>query len=215
MLFVIIKTACFVLVVITRCAANAHFAAKDFVFLNVSINFAAYMQNVDKHIYSQQVLDFVRVSTEYCKFLEQCAGMETTEFCRVMRGVLPMLYLKVTLIGQVPEAAGWNGKHVTEEDYNYIRSAVASGLGRHDDFLDVFVEDFKYSEQPVLCTISENLADVYQQLRELVEAYREGFEYAMEVALYETLDEFKIQWGQKLLNALRALHDISVSGVTE
>lgn len=215
MLFVTLRTVCFVLVAVTRYAAYAHFAAKDFVFLNISINFAAYMQNVDKLIYSQQVLDFVRVGTEYCKFLEQCADMETTEFCRVMRGVLPMLYLKVTLIGQVPETAGWNEKHVTEDDYNYIRSAVASVLGSHDDFLDVFVEDFKYSEQPVLCTISENLADVYQQLRELVEAYREGFEDAMEVALYETVDEFKIQWGQKLLNALRVLHDISVSGVTE
>ena len=125
-----------------------------------------------------------------------------------MRGLLPMIYLKATLLEEVPETAGWNEKRVTEEDYNYIRSQVAAILGSNDDFLDVFVEDFKYSEHPVLCTISENLADIYQQLRELVEAFREGYEDAMEVALFETIDEFHIQWGQKLLNALRALHDI-------
>ena len=31
----------------------------------------------------------------------------------------------------------------------------------------------------------------------------------MQVALFETIDEFKMQWGQKLLNALRAIHDVS------
>lgn len=166
------------------------------------------MQNEEKFLYSQPVLDFVTVSTEYCKYVEQCSQTETNDFCRVMRGLLPMIYLKATLLEEVPETAGWNEKRVTEEDYNYIRSQVAAILGSNDDFLDVFVEDFKYSEHPVLCTISENLADIYQQLRELVEAFREGYEDAMEVALFETIDEFHIQWGQKLLNALRALHDI-------
>ena len=84
-------------------------------------------------------------------------------------------------------------------------------MGEKDDFLDVFVEDFRYSEHPVLCTVSENLADVYQQLRELVEAFREGYEESMQVALYDVMDEFKMQWGQKLLNALRAIHDVSVN----
>lgn len=166
------------------------------------------MQNEEKFLYSQPVLDFVTVATEYCKYVEQCSQTGTNDFCRVMRGLLPMIYLKATLLEEVPETAGWNEKRVTEEDYNYIRSQVAAILGSNDDFLDVFVEDFKYSEHPVLCTISENLADIYQQLRELVEAFREGYEDAMEVALFETIDEFHIQWGQKLLNALRALHDI-------
>ena len=164
--------------------------------------------NNDNYLYSQPVIDFVTVCTEYCKYLEQCEGTEMADFTRVMRGLLPMIYLKVTLLGDVPEQMGWNEHKVTEDDYNFVRNAIASILGEKDDFLDVFVEDFKYSEQPVLCTISENLADIYQQLRELVEAFREGYEEAMHVALYETVDEFRMQWGQKLLNALRALHDI-------
>lgn len=168
------------------------------------------MQTEDNYIYSQPVIDFVRVATEYCKYVEQCSENEAEDFCRVMRGLLPMLYLKVTLLGSVPEAAGWNEHKVTEADYDYVRSTVVGVLGAKDDFLDVFVEDFKYSEQPVLKTISENLADIYQQLRELVEAFRDGYEEAMQVALYETVEEFRLQWGQKLLGALRAIHDVSV-----
>lgn len=61
----------------------------------------------------------------------------------------------------------------------------------------------------MLCTVSECLADVYQQLRELVATFKEEEEEAMGVALSETVAEFRLQWGQKLLNALRAIHDIS------
>ena len=165
--------------------------------------------NEEDYLYSQPVLDFITVSTEYCKFLEQCESKDLADFVRVMRGLLPMLYLKVTLLGTVPEEPGWNERKLTEADYDYVRANVARILGENDDFLDVFVEDFKYSEHPVLCTISENLADIYQQLRELVEAFREGYEESMRVALYETVEEFSLQWGQKLLNALRALHDVS------
>ncbi len=167
------------------------------------------MLNNENYLYSQPVLDLVTVSTEYCKYLEQIQVGDNNDFCRVMRGLLPMIYLKTTLLGSTPEVPGWNEKKVTEADYNFVRNSVAAILADKDDYLDVFVEDFKYSENPVLCTISENLADIYQQLRELVEAFREGYEEAMQVALFETIDEFQLQWGQKLLNALRALHDIS------
>lgn len=169
--------------------------------------------NNDNFLYSQPVLDFVTVSTEYCKYLEQLEGTEPHDFCRVMLGLLPMLYLKASLIKDVPEAEGWNEKQLTEADYDFVRSKVAQVMGANDDFLDVFVADFKYSEQPVLCTISENLADIYQQLRELVETFRNGYEDAMEVELSEVIEEFRMQWGQKLLNALRALHDTTYQNI--
>ena len=77
-----------------------------------------------------------------------------------------------------------------------------------DDYLDVFVEDFKYSDRPIRQTISENLADVYQNLRNFIEVYRQGYDDAMLQALSEVVVTFELEWGQKLLNALRALHDV-------
>lgn len=181
-----------------------------FALLLPCTTFAVNM-NEEQYLYSQPVIDFITVCTEYCKYLEQSETKNFDDFTHVMRGLLPMIYLKATLLGHVPEQAGWNEKKLTEQDYDFIRTSVARILGEKDDFLDVFVEDFKYSEHPVLCTISENLADIYQQLRELVECFREGYEESMAVALYETIEEFNMQWGQKLLNALRAIHDISVA----
>ena len=57
------------------------------------------------------------------------------------------------------------------------------------------------------CTISENLADIYQALRNFVEVVRGGHEEALQVALYDIKEQFALSWGQKLLGALRALHE--------
>ena len=51
----------------------------------------AVMTNETPYIYSQSVLDFVRVSTEYCKYIEQCQGSSLADFTRMMRGLLPMV----------------------------------------------------------------------------------------------------------------------------
>lgn len=63
--------------------------------------------NEDNYLYSQPVLDFITVSTEFCKYLEQSEGRELDDFLHVMRGMLPMLYLKASMLGNVPEQAGW------------------------------------------------------------------------------------------------------------
>ena len=165
----------------------------------------------ESQIYSPKTLEFITVASEYCKALEHCREFEQHEFIDVMRNLLPMVYLKVSLIGEIEEADGYNEPKVTEDDYNYVRSGVAAVLAEKDDYLDVFVEDFKYSEQPILCTISENLADIYQALRNLLEVFRSNYEDAMQVALYETVEDFKLYWGQTLLNALKALHDVRFS----
>ena len=50
------------------------------------------MEHEDNYLYSQNVLDFVRVCTEYCRFLEQVAGTERDEFVDVMRGLRDIDY---------------------------------------------------------------------------------------------------------------------------
>lgn len=158
-------------------------------------------------IQQRGVTDFLTVCAEYCKTLEQCGNDEREHFIDVMRGLLAMLYLKASLLPDFPEEPGYNEPVVTEDDYEYIRTKVAAVMKEQDDYLDVFMEDFKYSDQPILCTVSENLADIYQNLRNFVEVVRGGHEEAVSVALYDIRSSFETEWGQKVLNALRALHD--------
>lgn len=162
----------------------------------------------ENYLYAKPVLEMVAVATECCKQWEQTEHEETAHFIDTMLQLLPVLYVKTAALGSVPDALGYNSPKVTEADYDYVRGGVARLMADKDDYLDVFVEDFKYSETPILQTVSENIADIYQALRELVEAFREGYEDAMAAALAETVEGFSMQWGQQVLNVMRALHDV-------
>lgn len=162
----------------------------------------------ENYIYSRPVTELVTVAAEYCKVLEGQSYNDTERFNDVMRGLLPMIYLKMSLLPPVPDVMGYNESRVTEADYDYIRARVKQVLGAQDDYLDVFVEDFKYSDRPILRTISEDLADIYQALRELVEAFRSGYDESMLAGLQDAREQFELNWGQRLLNALKALHDL-------
>lgn len=158
--------------------------------------------------YSRPVTELVTIAAEYCKALEGQEFADAGRFNDIMRGLLPMVYLKMSLLPPIPDVMGYNESRVTEADYNYVRSRVKQILGADDDYLDVFVEDFKYSERPILRTVSEDLADVYQALRELVEAFRGGFAESILAGLHDAREQFELSWGQRVLNALKALHDI-------
>ena len=95
----------------------------------------------ESQIYSPKTLEFITVASEYCKALEHCREFEQHEFIDVMRNLLPMVYLKVSLIGEIEEADGYNEPKVTEDDYNYVRSGVAAVLAEKD--VSLCLEDCK------------------------------------------------------------------------
>lgn len=159
-------------------------------------------------IYSKEVVDFVKVSADYCLKLENCRQVQPSDFVKSMLSVLPYIYIKATvLLDRVCDNGLNTDAQVTEEDYNYIRLSVYDLLGQYDEYLDVFVEDMKYSDRPVLRTISEDLADIYQDLRDFLAVYREGIDEMSEAALYKVMDCFRQDWGQKCVNVMRPLHD--------
>ena len=168
-------------------------------------------------IYSKDVIDFVKLAADYCLKLEHSREATPRELVKAMLNSLPYLYIKGTTL---LETTGENDlmsidPQVTEEDYNFVRNGAYDVLGRYDEYLDVFVEDMKYSDKPILRSVSEDLADIYQDLRNFLAVYRDGIEEMMTAALYEVLDNFKEYWGQKCVNVMRALHDILYQQMTE
>ena len=85
---------------------------------------------------------------------------------------------------------------------------MARMLGEKDDYLEVFVDDMKYSDTPVRKCISEDLADIYQALKNFVQAYRSGLEEVMTESVAVCAENFRTYWGQILTNTLRAIHNV-------
>ena len=160
-------------------------------------------------LYQRDVLEFVTVAVQFCAYLEEAEQKQPQDFIETMLRLLPLLYLKGTLLPdfEMNEETELQD-FVTEDNYNIVRGNVALLMGENDDFLDVFMEDMKYSDTPILTTVSENLADIYQDLKNFALNYRQEVEPVMQEALAEVKENFAHYWGQRCVNVMRALHDI-------
>ena len=84
-------------------------------------------------------------------------------------------------------------------------------LGQDDAYLDIFVDQGVYTDEIRTAYISEGLADIYQELKDMAAAFQTGQEPVMNDAVVACREAFDAHWGLKLLSVLRALHEISDS----
>lgn len=167
---------------------------------------------MDERIYSKDIIEFVTVGAEYCAFLERTPELGKDEFIDKIIKILPLLYLKATLLSpEEPEEEAYTERFVTESMYESVRMSIESLLGEDDNYLEVFQSGMEYSEGPLAASISEGLADIYQDLKDFISVYRLGNEPQMLESLYICYENFVSYWGQQLVNVLRALHHVKYS----
>lgn len=163
-------------------------------------------------VYSKNAIEFVTVAVQYCAFLENFEETTETELTDKLTKVLPLLYLKASLVPETDMVDDDEQEtSVTEADYNYISTKIYNIFGQNDTYLEVFMQDMKYSDTPISASISEDLTDIYQDTKNFITIFERGVTDNMNDALYVCMENFKMYWGQKLVNVLRALHNLKYS----
>ena len=164
-------------------------------------------------VYSRNVVEFVAVANEFCKYAEHAGELKGDEILKILQRILPFLYLKASLLPSLePFFEDGNEKFVTEQIWLGIKEALRDKFGTADDFLEVFDEKMNDSDVPVIASISENIADIYQDLKDFLLLYQTGTTEVMNDAVWECRLNFENYWGQKLTNSLRAIHKFIYSG---
>lgn len=166
------------------------------------------MKKESQVIFDRNVIEFVTVAAEFCAFLERAEGMKQSTFLSTTLKLLPLLYIKASMIPpclvigeDAPE------RYVTEDTYEILRINLAAVIGEKDDYLEVFVPEMAYSDQPIKKNISEDLADIYQDNKDFIFVFQLGLNETMNDSLAICKESFEQVWGQKLVNTMRALHD--------
>ena len=174
------------------------------------------MEKESQTIFDKNVIEFVTVAAEFCAFLERAEHMKRSTFVDTSLKILPLLYLKASMLpkcetigDEAPET------YVTEEIYEILRINLSGLMGDKDDYLDVFVQDMVYSDQPIKKSISEDLADIYQDIKDFIFVFQLGLNETMNDSLAICQENFGTLWGQKLVNTLRALHDVKYNQLEE
>ena len=158
-------------------------------------------------VYSQNVIDFVTVSSEYCSFVENANRFSKADFLDKTRKLLPLLYLKGSLLSKMESIFDDGNEHfVTEEDWSFVQGLIKRKLGSNDEYRDVYDPLTHEQIEQSTGSISDNLADLYQELKNFITLYNVGTEEIMNDAVWECQLNFEEFWGQKLLSALKAVH---------
>jgi hypothetical protein len=172
------------------------------------------MNSQSKILYSEEVLEFVRLSKEYCTLLETELELSQEEFIRFSLYSLTGIYSTMLRIPQL-ESIFEEGseKFVSEHDWSEVYRKIAACMEGNNDFLDIPAEaEFDRSEL-ITRKVSEDMSDIYQDLRDFLEIFRSAPEEVMNDALWECQNNFMSFWGAKSLRVSSALHKIYIGEI--
>jgi hypothetical protein len=158
-------------------------------------------------VYSGPVIEFVAVANETCVFMEQASGFSKKDFIDKTRKILPLVYYKAGLLPETrPFFEEGTEKFVAEAEWQKVHDAILQKLGQHNDYAQIPVSGNNETEEYTGGSIAEDMADIYQDLKDFLMVYRMGTIELMNDAIYECVQHFEQYWGQKLLDSLRNLH---------
>ncbi len=163
--------------------------------------------NIDTGIVAnKQVFDMFTVANEFCIFMEEHESREKTYISEYLNRVLPLLYIKGLLLPDVePNYEIDNERFVTEDKWEYMYNSVMQIFGSENSY---YFWSFELNEY-IQTTVSENLADMYQDLKDFVLLYSKPLYYAKINAIYLCKESFFQRWGKIITHLLGYLHYIN------
>lgn len=165
------------------------------------------MDKKQNPLYSANVMEFVAAANEFCKYAENASEIKGSDLLKILQRLLPFIYIKASLLPALePVFEDGNEKVVTEADWDHIHDAFRKQFGSADDYLELYDKKINETEDIVPSSISEDMADIYQDLKDFLIPYQTGTEEVMNDALWECRMNFENIWGQKLVNSMRAIH---------
>lgn len=159
-------------------------------------------------VYSKEVIEFTAVANEYCRYLEEASSGDGKTLLLVLQKLLPLLYMKSLFLPEIETRVEDEvEKFVREEDWQAIKEILTAKFGSANDYLDIN-PDKESTEELIYGDLAENLADIYQDIKDFLMVYRIGTVEVMNDALWECRESFRLYWGRKLVNTIRAVHFI-------
>jgi len=184
----------------------------------ISVNFATKLspmsEKLDHVVYSKEVVEFVTVAKEFCIFVESFSEISVQDFFEKLRKFLPLIYLKGSLLPKV-ESDGYSEveRFISEDDWNYLRENLKEKFAQYDEYVGVF-EDRTYDEDEAdVHSLSEDITDIYNALKDFIICYRNGLVDVVNEALWDLKEAFDEYWGKSSVNALQIIHNLLLNEI--
>ena len=163
---------------------------------------------------SVNVIDMFTVANEFCIFTEKANNYNPEEVLQYYAKICPLLYLKGAILPMVEADEDYFGERfVNEDQWENIYNALLTVFPGKDEFFTLSYENT--DNIPLKASISEHLADIYQDLKDFVLLYQKNHTYAKQNAVYECRHLFINHWGARIAALLPALHAIAFPAESE
>ena len=166
----------------------------------------------DQPVFSRNVMEMITVANDYCLTLTKYENLPTSELYSYLQKVCPLIYLKGALLPDVdvnnPEA---NERFFTEEEWEALFNGLRNKFKKEDEFWTL---DFTSNHNdPVKISLSECLADLFQEFQDFLVLYQKNSIDAKENAVFELKLAFSERWGQTLLDIHQQVHNLIFRGL--
>ena len=157
-------------------------------------------------VYSKKVIEMLTVANEFCLFIESAVDTSKDDLLNYLQKICPLIYIKAALLPDIETGDEDAVEHfVTEEQWEDIFNNLHLKLGEDD--LYYFIDHHEKTHQDaVRASLSENLTDIYQDLKDFLLLYQKPLKAAKENAVRDCKKLFETRFGYRLVNAQTAIH---------
>lgn len=154
-------------------------------------------------IASSEVIELYKAAHDFCLTIEEHYKFDKEFFFRYCQRILPFLYLRGALLPEC-ECYDWidNDRYVTSETWQDIYNSL---LSLFEDKNTFFYWNNSLKE-PIESSMSENITDIYQDLKDFVFLYSKPSFYAKSNAVYYVRRWYYERWGYLILLTLQNMH---------
>ena len=151
---------------------------------------------------SKQVIEMITVAHDYCVFTESIKGKNLNDILSYYQKVLPLLYIKGALLPDIEvNDNSANEKYVTEEHWQEVFLAFEEKFGKEDKYWFPDQNNDLIKE-----SLADNLADIYQDLKDFVVLFQDNRLAAKENATSDLKRLFAVHWGERITKASHRIH---------
>lgn len=157
---------------------------------------------------SKPVIEIATVANEFCYFLEHIENKGKEEVLEFMQRILPLLYIKGSLLPSLePEYPEANERFVTEVQWEKVFNELRAILGSDDEFWLIDPQYINETE-PLKASLSDNISDIYQDMKDFLLLLQKNTLAARENAIYECSQLYSNHWGYRIGNIITRIHHL-------
>ncbi|HYG77696.1 MAG TPA: DUF5063 domain-containing protein [Planctomycetota bacterium] len=146
---------------------------------------------------------FARLARQYCELIENLE--QESAFLEKIHELLPKLYDAARALPEAPLDTGKPLRSaVTARGWEKLFNSLQQKIGAGDRYREVF--DAYKSTEPVTGMLSDDLADIYGELKSGLRSFEKGSACGISEAVWHWRFGFREHWGEHLTGALRALY---------